>query len=214
MGIVTAAVVFDGQAPELTRIVEKVTELSGLPLSVSESGADLKADLYDLHAHLAFACDPNALLVLHSYRAGAVKAFYRETFGDTPLPVARYVQGLNEAPGTQTVYLQSHIGQEPTLFFVTELALEALGGRPRSPIPEELRRDYGTPITPAQLEARRREVGRQTLGMVLVVVLLLPVLIPLWFVGLVLSVALLPWRLWKAAKQVRAYTEGRDRRSE
>jgi hypothetical protein len=143
MGIVVTQVVFDGQAPELSSIAGKVAELSGLPLSVTDSGADVKAGLYDLHAYLAFACHPETPLRLHSYRAGAVKELYHQTFGEARRPIAKCVQGLNEAPGTQTVYLHGYVGQEPTLLFVTELALEALGGRPRTPMAEEVRRDYG-----------------------------------------------------------------------
>jgi hypothetical protein len=210
MGLVVAQVVFDGQAPELSRIAEKVTELSGLPLSVKDSGADLKADLYHLHAHLAFACEPKTQLELHSYRAGAVKEFYRRTCGDAPLPMAQYVQGLNEAPGTQTVYLRGYVGQEPTLLFVTQLALEALGGRPRHPLSEELRREYGTPITATQLAARRRKMEKQLLATALVGVVLLPVLIPLWLLGFALALVLMPWRIGKAYKLYRAYTEGGD----
>jgi hypothetical protein len=129
MGVVVSEVVFDGEAPELSAIADKVTELSGLPLSV----ADGDGDLYDLHAHLAFACAPETQLEVHAYPAGAVKEFYHQTFGDADLPFARCVQGLNEPAGTQAVYLRGYIGQEPTLLFVTILTLEALGGRPSTP---------------------------------------------------------------------------------
>jgi hypothetical protein len=202
MGVVVSEVSFDVKAPELSRIADKVTELSGLPLSVTESGADVKGNLHDLHAYLAFACYPEARLELDSYRPGAVKEFYQQTLGDTCLPMAKYVQGLNEAPGTQTVYLRGYVGQEPTLLFVTQIALESLGGRPRNPISEEVRREYGTPITVSQLDTRRRKVRKQAQAAALVGVLLLPVLIPLWLVGFVLFVVMLPWRMWKAYKTV------------
>jgi hypothetical protein len=202
MGVVVSEVSFDGQAPELSRIADKVTELSGLPLSVTESGADVKGNLHDRHAYLAFAYYPEARLELDSYRPGAVKECYQQTLGDTRLHMAKYVQGLKEAPGTKTVYLRGYVGQEPTLLFVTQLALEALGGRPRYPISDEVRREYGTPITVSQLEARRRKVRKQAQAAALVGVLLLPVLIPLWLVGFVLFVVILPWRMWTAFKTV------------
>jgi hypothetical protein len=208
MGVVVVQVAFDWHAPDLSRIAEKITELSGLPLKVIESGADVKADLYDWHAHLMFTCDPEVQLKLHCYRAGAVQECYRQTFGDARLPMAKYVQGLNEAPGTQTVYLRGYVGQELTLLLVTELALEALGGRPHHPISEEVRREYGAPINATQLEARRRQAKKQALDTALVGVLLLPVLIPLWFVGFALFVGLMPWRLWKAYRLYRTYKEG------
>lgn len=210
MGIVGTEVGFDGQAPELSRIAEKVTELSGLPLTVEESGADIKGDLFDLHGYLAFACAPERQLELHSYRAGAVKDFCEEAFEGADFPLANCVQGLHEPPGTQTVYVRGYVGQEPTLFFVTELALEALGGRPREPIPEDVRREYGAPITAAQLEERQRKVTRQGWLTLLVGVLLLPVLLPLWLLGFLWMLVSLPWRIWTAYQVYRRYTEGGD----
>jgi hypothetical protein len=209
MGVVIAEVVFDGQAPELSRIAEKVTELSTLPLSVTESGADVKAGLYDLHASLAFACAPRAQLELYSYRPGAVKEFYQQTFGDADLPLARFVQGLNEPPGTQAVYLQGYVGQEPTLLFVTELALETLGGRPRESIPEEMRREYGAPVSAAQLKDCRRKSARQGWFGLLIVVVLLPLLIPLWLFGVLWGLISMPWRIWKGYQLYRSYKDGR-----
>jgi hypothetical protein len=202
MGVVLSEVVFDGQAPGLSAVADKVTELSGLPLSV----ADLEGDWYDLHARLTFACAPETHLEVHAYRPGAVKELYRQTFGDSDLPIARYVQGLNEPAGTQAVYLRGYIGQEPTLWLVTLLALEALGGRLRRPIADEDRRRYGTPVTPAQLEERQRETARRMRPIAVVVLLLLPLLIPLWLIAFVL---LMPWRIWKVYQLYRSYTEGR-----
>lgn len=43
------------------------------------------------------------------------------------------------------------VGQEPTLFYATVFALEALGGRPRYPIAEKQRREYGGVITTVEL---------------------------------------------------------------
>ncbi|MFL5240801.1 MAG: hypothetical protein ACJ8FY_01720 [Gemmataceae bacterium] len=167
MGVVVAQVVFDGQAPKLSRIAEKVTELSGLAMSVTESGADLKADVYDLHAYLAFDCDPKDQLELYSYRVGT-------------------------APGTQTVYLSCNLNQELTLLVVTVLALEALHGRPRDPITEIDRREFGTRITATQLVARRRIVEKQAMGAALVAVLLLPVIVLLWLGWFVLTLLIMP----------------------
>lgn len=204
MGVVVSEIVFDGEAPELSAIADKVAALSGLPLSVAEEDGDL----YDLHAHLAFACAPQIQLEMHTYRAGAVKQLYQQTFGDVDLPIARCVQGLNEPAGTQAVYLRGYIGQEPTLLIVTILALEALGGRPRHPIGEEERRQYGSPITPAQLEERQRKLSKQMRLIVVVGLLLLPVLLPLWLIGFFV---LLPWRIWKGYQLYRDYTNRRER---
>jgi hypothetical protein len=206
MGVVVTEVDFENQAPDLSQIADKVAELSGLRVSVTESGADAKANLFDLHGYLGFACAPKTQVEVHAYRAGAVKEFCRDTFGDAHLPVARCVQGLHEPPGTQTVYVRGYLGQEPTLFFVTTLALEALGGKARHPIDEEVRREYGMTITPEQLQERQRKLARQMWPTVLVGLLLLPLLIPLWLIGFVVT---MPWRIWKGYKAYRNYTEGR-----
>jgi hypothetical protein len=213
MGVVVAEVVFDGQAPGLSRIAEKVTELSELALSVTESGADVKAGLYDLHASLAFVCAPKVRLELYSYRSGAVKEFYQQTFGDAGFPFARFTQGLNEPPGTQAVYLRGYVGQEPTLLVVTELALEALGGRPRESIPKEIRQEYGAPVSAAQLEERLRKVARQVWLGLLMGVVLLPLLIPLWLFGVLWGLMSLPWRIWKGYQRYRSSKEGRGGRA-
>jgi hypothetical protein len=202
MGTVFGEVLFDGQTPALPRITERVRGISNLELSVSESGSDVKAHLFDLHAYLAFACEPKGQLKLYGYHPGVVKEFYQQTFGDTVLPIARCVKGLNESPGKQTVYLQA-LDDEPTLLFVTLLALESLGGCPREPISEDERRKYGTPVTASQLHARRRKARVRALKTTLVVVLLLPVLIPVWLLWFVLMVVIMPWGTWKAYRMCR-----------
>jgi hypothetical protein len=206
MAVVTTEVGFDGQAPELYRIAVKVAELSGLTLSVTESGTEVKGDLYDLHGYLAYTCAPEQRLELWTYRAGAVRRFCEETFGNVELPMARCVRGVNEPAGTQAVYLRGYLGQEPTLLVMTTLALEALGGRPREPITDEERREYGTSITPAQLQARQRRLARQLWPTVVVGCLLLPLLIPLWVVAVLVT---MPWRIWKANQLYRDYIKRR-----
>lgn len=207
MGVVATEVIFEGGAPELSSIADKVAELSGLALSIRELSADVKANLYDLQGYLAFACAPGTQLEVYAYRAGAVRELYHQTFGDADLPIARCVQGLHEAEGTQAVYLRGYLGQELTLLVMTTLALEALGGRPREPIGDEERRHYGTPITPAQLHKRHRKLARQTWPILLVGLLLLPVLTPLWLAGIFVR---MPWRIWKAYRLYRDYTRGRE----
>src|SRR5258708_7272902 len=113
MGMVFGEVAFDGRAPCLSFIGAKISELSGLPVSVTELGSDVKGDLYDMHTSLAFVCAPEEQIELYTYRAGAVKEFCDQTFGDADLPMVKLTQGLNEPSGTQVVYLRGFIGQEP-----------------------------------------------------------------------------------------------------
>jgi hypothetical protein len=205
MGIVTSEAAFDGKAPDLKSIGEKVAELSGLVVSVTESSDELKGTLFDLHGYLAFACAPESRIELHSYQAGAVKELCEDMFGKADFPLARAVKGRNEPPGTQAVYLRGFIGQEMTLFFTIELALEALGGRPPHPLPDDVRQEYGKPITAAELLERQRRMARQMRSMWGIGLLLLPLLIPLWIVGLLWFVLTLPWRLWKAYRMYRRW---------
>jgi hypothetical protein len=197
MGMVFGELAFDGRAPDLSRIADKITELSGLPVCATESGADVKGDLYDMHTRLAFACAPEEQLALHTYLPGTVRRFHNQAFeGIEPRP-AKFVEGMGEPAGTQTVYLRSYIGQDPTLMTVSILALEALGGRPRHPISAEMKREYGTPITAPQLAERRRILRKQGRWGVAVVLLLLPVLLPLCFVGFLAFLVSMPWLILK-----------------
>src|SRR5262245_55255385 len=96
MGMVFGEVAFDGRAPELSRIADKITELSGLPVSVTESAADVKSDLYDMHTSLAFACAPEERLEAHTYLPGAVRKLDNEAIEGIELPTAKLVQGMSE----------------------------------------------------------------------------------------------------------------------
>jgi hypothetical protein len=198
MGIVFDHMTFKRHAPDLAHISAKITELTGLAMVATESSDEVKGTLYDLHAHLAFACVPEEMIEVFSYRVGAVKEFYEAYTEGIKLPTERFVAGLHEPPGTQAIYLRGSIGQEPTLFMATILALEALGGEPREPLPEDQRREYGRPITIAELQERRRKTHRQLGWAAVVYVLLLPLTIPLFLLGLLMTFVMMPVRLYKA----------------
>ena len=202
MGIVFDQVRFDGRAPELSEIASKVTELCGLPLIVEQSDANEKGNLYDQHGHFAFACVSQEQVEIHSYRPGAVRAFYDEFTDCVELPSEKFVTGLNEPAGTQAIYLTGFVGLE-TLMTVTLLALESLGGRPRGPISDETRREYGGSITEADLLKRRRQLHRQVRSAGLILLLMLPVTLPIFVLGLFMHLVTMPWRLrraWKLTK--------------
>ena len=199
MPLVLSQVVFDERAPELARIAEQVSEISGLPTSITDLSIVGNDDVSEFHGNLAFACEPHSGIELRAYRVGAMKKFYHETVGDPGLryPMARFVQGLNEPTGTQAVHLSGHTGQDFTLFTVTLLALEKLGGRLRHPISDEDRRIYSTPITVSQLEDRCRKARRKAQIRAAVTFLLLPVIIPLWVLFLFLKLPLGVWYVWR-----------------
>ena len=209
MGLVFDQVSFDGRTPNLTQIAETVAELTQLPVVVEESDAELKQDLYDQHGHIAFACAAKELLELFSYRSGAVRQLCDDMFDGVDVPIAKHVTGLNEPPGTQTLYLRGAVGLE-TLMGATRVALEALGGRPRHPLDDETRRYYGRPVSEAELMERLRQLRRQVQRATVLWVLLLPVTLPLFLVGLILSLVMMPWRLWKAWRIAKEAIAKRD----
>ncbi|MDB5356350.1 MAG: hypothetical protein JWN24_2803 [Phycisphaerales bacterium] len=208
MGIISEEVRFEGQAPEAARIADKVTEIIGLPMTLEESGPEMRCDCHFLHARLAFARFPDRRVELTAYHPGGVKEFLKRMGTDT-LPIAHAVQGANEPPGTQTVYIRGYIGQEPTIIFATILALEALGGHLREPVSEEMRREYGSRITTMELDRRHRKLFRQGLVKLLLGVILLPILFPLGVASIVWHLVKTPWQIRKAMKLVRSRTDRR-----
>jgi hypothetical protein len=214
MGIVLQEVTFDGPAPTAAMIAARMTERVGLPVIVRESPAAAAAaaavdrgGLYDLAAWIAFEMYPKAEIELTAYRAGAVKEHLRRC-GMDALPIANVVQGVNEAAGTQTVYVQGYVGQEPTLLLATTLALESLGGRLGEPMSDELRREFGRVVSGDELRRRHRKVGRQGLMALAGGVLLLPVLVPVWTVEMAWQVGMLLRRLRKARRRVKKHLSG------
>ena len=195
----SSQVIFDERAPGLERIAEQVTEISGLPVSITDRLKEFPDPSSDFDGTLAFTCVPQSWIELRAYRPEEVRKFYHESVGDPDLrlPMARCVHGLNEPSGTQTVYLRGYINQEPTLLFVTLLALEKLGGRPRHPIPDDIRRGYSVRITETELEKRCRKAGRQAWLGAAVAIVMLPVLIPLWVLFLFLKLPLGVWYVWR-----------------
>jgi hypothetical protein len=209
MGLVFDQVNFDGRAPALSRIADKGAELCGLPMIVQESSAEEKGNLYDQHGELAFACAPQELLEISSYRPGAVRKMYDEFTDGVEMPIETRVTGLNEPAGTQSIYLRGSVGLE-TLMGVTVLALEALGGRPLQPVSDEMRREYGTRLTEDDLLERRNRLRRQLRRVGLIQTLLLPVTLPIFALGLCLRLVTMPWRLRKAWKLTREALDKRD----
>ena len=209
MGLVFDQVSFDGRAPDLALIAAKVTELNGLRVIVEQADAEVKGPLCDQHGHIAFACAPQEKLELCTYQPGAVRKFHDEFTDGVELPIEKFVQGLNEPAGTQVIYLRSIFGVE-TLTGMTLLALESLGGRLREPISDELRREYGRPITEAELQQRRRQVQRQMWKAGLLALLLLPVTVPLFILGLFVHLARLPEQIRKGQEIAREAIGKRD----
>jgi hypothetical protein len=173
MGLVSTDVKFEGKAPPLSRIVEKIKEIGGLPLVVEESNSEIRGDLYDLHERIGFACLANHDIKIYSYRDGAVKKFLEQS-GMSKMPVANVVEGAREPTGTQTVYLEGYMGQDLSIMDVTILALESLGGHPRIAPTREVREKYAKPLAEQQLNQRKRSLRLRGIASAIVAVLALP----------------------------------------
>jgi hypothetical protein len=172
MGILLHGVVFDGKAPDLSRVAEKITEISTLAVSIEHLELEKQSPNHDLGAYLAFACSPQDRFKIHIRHS---KADYESDSTDDLK--GKSLQEPNATPETQTVCLESYVGQECTIWYATLIALEALGGRPFPPISKKSHQQYGRPITVSQLKKRRRmELVLSTIFLALA----LPVLIPLY----------------------------------
>ena len=175
-------IAFDGRAPDLQQIADKVAEWSGLPVSVEDSGADRKGKLHDLLGSVSFTCAPGQRVQLSSYLPGAVRELHTEMLGDAALsgPTTVCTMGLNEPPEIQVVYVCRFGLFDPTLPLVTILALEAMGGHSRREITPEERKRYAGPIAAREVRRRHRNERIKAGLVAAAILLLLPVLIPIY----------------------------------
>ena len=173
MGLVLQTVVFESTAPSLSRIVEKIVEIGGLPLDVQESTSEIRGDVYDLHARIGFACLPSHGTKIYTYRTGAAKE-HLEQAGMSEKIVAEAVDGVPERTGTQTVYPQGYVGQDLTIMEVTILALESLGGRPRNAPSPKVRERYAKPVSARQLFLRKQSLRLRGVLSAVCAVLVMP----------------------------------------
>lgn len=207
MGLIVDEVIFDGQAPSAKCIADQVTHLTGLPVTLQETGPEIREDCHDLHALLAFERYPDIQVELMAYHSEGVEKFLQQT-GISDLPLRNSVQGTSEPPGTQTIHLR-YLGQELTLLRATVRALESLGGRALEPRPEVMRRETEVRISIQELERRHQKAQRRVLLVLFVFVASLPVLIPLWIGGLAWFVITIPWKI---RQSLRRMSEGRGQR--
>jgi hypothetical protein len=153
MALVMAEAHFPGDPPSLEAIAERVTARSGLR-AVAEPLEDT-AGFYRLYGRVGFACAPQTAVKVSCY-SSEQRQRNVELFVEAGL-VSPEAKKTPLRPGS-VVHLKSFVGVEPTLLFQTELALEELGGTLREPFPEDMRQEYGGPLTEAELLRRIEEV--------------------------------------------------------
>ncbi len=192
MGTVLHSATFEGKHPDLAEVVEKVTEIAGLPVEVTELAHDPEFDLYDLEAEIQLAGFPETMLKLRCYRPGAVREYCGE--GQDGFPMPEVVEGYEETEELRKVHMQAYVGQPPFLFDITRLALESLGGRLVIDIEDEVRKRHEKPVTATDFAEWERRFKRDLQRGLARAVVALPLNCARWLVLLLT----LPWRLWKA----------------
>jgi hypothetical protein len=199
MGLVLGQVSFPGDPPGLEEVADRITARSGLPVRAEPLDS---YGMYRLHGRLSFICAPEVGVELYCYT--------REQRQRTMGMFVEFGMVSPEAleaplrPGC-VVHLKSYVGVEPTLFLQAQLALEELGGTLSEPLSDDLRQKYGGPVTLAEVHRRVRAEQRAMATVCLVNLLLLPVQLPLFIVGVL-------WRVtWTFIKAPGIYRELRQR---
>ena len=186
-GAPITSVSFDGPAPGLSTIAEKVAELSGLEVSVEEADSEFMAGHYDVYGDLWFKCDPEDHLNIEVWANASTAE-------------------SNEHMKTEVIV---NYGRDRvrTLLSVAILALESLGGRADPPCYKGERRRFVTPISSSELLRQRRKAPHWSRLQGVILILLLPVLIPLGVVILLCIMLSLPWLYWKETRRLREFSQ-------
>ncbi len=216
MGLVFGWVSFPGQPPTLDAVSARIAERSGLAVEAEPLG--LFDGTYVLHGRLSFAKVRGVSVEVscpepeRRWRLLAEETRLRRKMAvECGLASPEVLQAPLPPQPTGCVVDVRGPFAEPTLFYQTLLALEDLGGTPcemGKPLPdrerrayEEARRQYGGPVSRAELR-RRLHAAERAMGItVLAHLVLLPVTIPL------LAVQVLWEVLWAFPKRHRAFME-------
>jgi hypothetical protein len=147
---ISTYVTFKERPPALSCIAQRITEISGLPVSVAESADESRDGFFESKAFISFKCAPKDRIEV---RASDV----------------RPIVGLRDLSGP-----------EPTLWNVTILALEALGRSQRPSLRDKTRQKYSVPISQSQFLRRRRLARVKLLLASPLYILLVPVTLSIW----------------------------------
>ncbi|GJM24231.1 MAG: hypothetical protein DHS20C16_06460 [Phycisphaerae bacterium] len=168
MGLIRSSTTFSDTVPSLKGICAEIESISGLPVTVIESEPPEFPNRELYRARIAFACSPEGTLKVRAFRN---RLHYVQTIPESPGADAceKEVENSSQshsdalinresAPvAEQSICLTGYVGNEMTLFFVTELALEALGGTPHEPIDDDVRNKFARSISEQELKLRRKE---------------------------------------------------------
>lgn len=163
MGITHTSAVFAGQVPDLARIAAEMTRRSGLEVSVRDSAPEVTSTVFAMHGELSFACVNRERVKVYSYRPWVPREPDEATLAALAAidpghadQAHRILNGGRVDGDHHSVHVQGFVGEEGTLFDVTALALESLGGSLTRPISDERRQRCSAALTPSALRARHR----------------------------------------------------------
>ena len=150
MGIYADSVVFLGTPPDPDTVCIEIEKICGLPASFQPD--ELDEELAEISGKLQFPGFERSAVSLKLYRPGAVARHCDED--DFPMP--EIVDGFADHENRRTVYLRGYVGQEMTLFQLTLLALEHLGGEVSGAgfLRDEDRDSLLQPLTHSELRRR------------------------------------------------------------
>lgn len=193
MAVVIHRVVFDGGVPPIGRVIARVRELTGLALSTRESPDSLESAKV-FHVQLAFACAPSTEVLAYAYDRAALEAFVNRMGAQVAAAIGPILEGMDEARGTQTLYLRIYLGQDPTLLLATAYALEQMGGRPHPALTPNEREDCGRTLTEGEVTRRCRHARWRSAAGMAVAGPVAILSIPFVLLGTLIT---LPWKIWQ-----------------
>ena len=88
------------------------------------------------------------------------------------------------------------------------LALESLGGVLGETVSQEVRRECGRPITETELAERHRRNERALKKLRLTAIVMLPILVPVYFLWGIWTVIAAPFRIWRTLRAMRTLRAG------
>src|SRR5207249_2134779 len=144
--------------PDPETIAKAVTDICGVRVIVAELRE--RDDIFCFRAELAVECERKETLEIFCYQPEAIRKFaegWSPPFGPT-----RDLHSISTTTQeSQRLTLRYYNGIDLTLWMVTLLATERLGGVPDAPLDDELRKTYGRPITLDELQQRLRKGRRR-----------------------------------------------------
>ncbi len=195
MGLLLGTVTFEKSAPTVAEVVRKIEEISGLAVIV----ADSSEDEYSTGSEIHFQCLPGIPVEICICDHDVGRRIIEQDAEDDP----DYPEQLKQLhlsyvgpPHSQSVELQGCTATDSTLYGVTLLALEALGGQPNFEIPDETRAACGRIITEEELLKRHRVMERRMRKLSWQLILMLPILIPWYLICLMFEVIKMPFELY------------------